>query len=105
VYLCAVRDGCSRRVIGWAMADHMRTELVTDAFTMAIAFRSDRPARVIFHADYAEVLVKPRNHGLARWRGFAHVVPRLNLALSHGNWAGGVLIMEKGALSWKDRSC
>ena len=51
MYLCAVRDGCSRRVIGWAMADHMRTELVTDAFTMAIAFRSDRPVRVIFHAD------------------------------------------------------
>src|SRR5664279_1437756 len=32
-----------------------------------------------FNNDYAEVLVKPRNHGLARWRGFAHVVPRLNV--------------------------
>ena len=39
VYLCAVRDGCSRRVIGWAMADHMRTELVTAALKMAVVFR------------------------------------------------------------------
>ena len=36
IYLCAVRDGCSRRVIGWAMADHMRTELVTAALNMAV---------------------------------------------------------------------
>jgi transposase InsO family protein len=51
VYLCAVRDGCSRRVIGWAMADHMRTELVTAALNMAVAFRGQRPPKVVFHAD------------------------------------------------------
>ena len=51
VYLCAVRDGCSRRVIGWAMADHMRTELVTAALNMAVAFRGHRPPKVVFHAD------------------------------------------------------
>ncbi|MCW2527501.1 MAG: Integrase, catalytic region, partial [Pseudonocardiales bacterium] len=49
--LCAVRDGCSRRVIGWAMADHMRTELVTAALAMAVAFRGQRPPSVVFHAD------------------------------------------------------
>lgn len=26
LYLCAVRDGCSRRVIGWALDDHLRTD-------------------------------------------------------------------------------
>ena len=51
VYLCAVRDGCSRRVIGWAMADHLRTSLVTDALNTAVAFRDQRPPTVIFHAD------------------------------------------------------
>ena len=51
VYLCAVRDGCSRRVIGWAMADHMRTELVTAALNMAVVFRGQRPPKVVFHAD------------------------------------------------------
>jgi transposase InsO family protein len=51
IYLCAVRDGCSRRVIGWAMADHLRTELVTAALNMAVAFRGLRPPSVVFHAD------------------------------------------------------
>ena len=31
LYLVAVQDVFSRRIVGWSMADHMRTELVTDA--------------------------------------------------------------------------
>jgi putative transposase len=42
VYLAVVLDVFSRRIVGWAMADHMRTELVTDALAMAIHQR--RPA-------------------------------------------------------------
>ncbi|RBA37918.1 IS3 family transposase [Dietzia maris] len=37
-------------VVGWAVADHMRTELVTDALDMAIARRRP-PGKVIFHSD------------------------------------------------------
>lgn len=49
-YLATVIDLASRRVVGWALADHMRTELVTDALTMAFANRA--PERgVIFHSD------------------------------------------------------
>jgi transposase InsO family protein len=49
-YLATVIDLASRRVVGWALADHMRTELVTDALEMA--FRHRRPAPgVIFHTD------------------------------------------------------
>ncbi len=50
LYLATVIDVASRRVVGWAMADHMRTELVTDALKMAIDQR--RPAGgLIFHSD------------------------------------------------------
>ncbi|MFD9950978.1 IS3 family transposase, partial [Nonomuraea sp. NPDC059023] len=50
VYLAVVLDVFSRRIVGWAMADHMRTELVTDALAMAIHQR--RPdAGVIHHSD------------------------------------------------------
>ena len=50
VYLATVIDLHSRRVVGWAVADHMRTELVTDALAMAL--RQRRPkGRVIFHSD------------------------------------------------------
>jgi transposase InsO family protein len=49
-YLATVIDLASRKVVGWALADHMRTELVEDALSAAFANR--RPeAGVIFHSD------------------------------------------------------
>ena len=63
-YLATVIDLHSRRLIGWAIEDHMRTSLVTDALDMAITTRNPAPG-VIFHSDYAEVGVKPRNRDLA----------------------------------------
>jgi len=49
LYLAVVVDAWSRRVVGWAMASHLRTELVLDALEMAIHQR--RPAAVIHHSD------------------------------------------------------
>ena len=50
LYLVAVQDLYSRRIVGWSMADHMRTELVSDALAMALARR--RPDRgLIHHSD------------------------------------------------------
>ncbi len=51
LYLCAIRDGCSRRVLGWAVEDHLRTDLVETALRRAVTLRGDLPAKVIFHAD------------------------------------------------------
>jgi putative transposase len=49
-YLATVIDLHSREVIGWAIADHMRAELVMAALDMAIARRRP-PTGVIFHSD------------------------------------------------------
>jgi putative transposase len=49
LYLAVVLDSWSRRVVGWAMATHLRTELVLDALNMALAQR--RPTNVIHHSD------------------------------------------------------
>jgi putative transposase len=49
-YLATVIDLASRRVVGWALADHMRTELVQDALTMAFEHRAPEQG-VIFHSD------------------------------------------------------
>ena len=51
LYLATVIDAHSRRVIGWAIGDHMRTDLVEDALTMAITLRGELPAQVVFHTD------------------------------------------------------
>jgi putative transposase len=49
LYLAVVVDAFSRRVVGWAMANHLRTELVLDALEMAI--RQRKPLGVIHHSD------------------------------------------------------
>jgi putative transposase len=49
LYLAVVLDVFSRRAIGWAMATHMRTELVLDALDMALERR--RPFNVVHHSD------------------------------------------------------
>lgn len=51
IYLATVIDAHSRRVIGWAIAEHMRTDLIQDALVMALTLRQDPPAQVIFHSD------------------------------------------------------
>jgi putative transposase len=69
LYLAGVIDLCSRKVVGWSMADHMRTGLVTDALSMALARR--RPGAGLLHhsdrgvqyasEDYQHLL---RSHGI-----------------------------------------
>jgi putative transposase len=49
LYLAVVLDAWSRRVVGWAMATHLRTDLVLDALNMA--FTQRRPTDVIHHSD------------------------------------------------------
>jgi putative transposase len=49
LYLAVVLDVWSRRIIGWAMATHLRTSLVLGALDMAILQR--RPTAVIHHSD------------------------------------------------------
>ena len=56
LYLAAVQDAFSRRIVGWSMADHMRSDLVVDALNMAIARR--RPeAGLIHHSDQGSQFV------------------------------------------------
>jgi transposase InsO family protein len=50
LYLATVIDIASRRIVGFAMAEHLRAELACDALTNAIAARDPAPG-VIFHAD------------------------------------------------------
>ena len=51
IYLCAIRDDHSRRVLGWAVDDHMRTELVALAVARAVFVRGGRAKGVILHLD------------------------------------------------------
>lgn len=50
LYLAAVMDLCSRRIVGWAMADHLRAQLCLDALSMALEHRSPA-AGLLHHSD------------------------------------------------------
>jgi putative transposase len=49
LYLSVVLDAWSRKIVGWAMGTHLRTELVMDALNMALGQRS--PDDVVHHSD------------------------------------------------------
>jgi transposase InsO family protein len=51
LYLATVLDCFSRRIVGWSIADHMRTDLVADALTMAASTRGSLDG-AIFHSDH-----------------------------------------------------
>jgi len=69
VYLAVVVDLFSRRIVGWSMAEHMRTELVLDALTMALGHRGPEGA-LVHHSDrgsqYASDAYRKalRDHGI-----------------------------------------
>jgi transposase InsO family protein len=74
LYLATVIDISSRRIVGHAMADHLRTELVADALANALAARDPAPG-VIFHAD------RGRQYTSAQ---FAQFAAGRQVRLSHG---------------------
>ena len=75
VYLATVLDCCTKQVVGYAMADHMRTSLVIDALAMAARNGRIVPGETVFHSDrgtqymsaefaaYAELLKIKRSVG------------------------------------------
>ena len=74
-YLATVIDLASRRVVGWALADHMRTELVEDALKMAFAHRAPQKG-VIFHSDRGSQYTSSDFATLARANGVVLSVGR-----------------------------
>jgi transposase InsO family protein len=70
LYLAAIQDAYSRRIVGWSMADHMRSELVVDALQMALHRRRPGPG-LVHHSDQGSQFVSlafgqnARNAGIA----------------------------------------
>ena len=66
LYLAVVLDTFSRRIVGWAMETHLRTELVLQALNLALWQR--RPAAVIHHSDQGSSSVTRAKRSKKRWR-------------------------------------
>ena len=70
LYLAAVQDLYSRRVVGWSMANHMRSDLVVDALRMAVARRRPETG-LIHHSDQGSQYVSLAFGQTARDQGIA----------------------------------
>jgi putative transposase len=55
LYCAVVLDAFSRRVVGWSIADHIRSELVVDAVQMAIWRRRPPPGQTVAHSDHGSI--------------------------------------------------
>ena len=62
-------DVFSRRVIGWAVADHMRASLIGEALRLAVATRGGPVAGVIFHSDRGSQYTSDEFHTLCEAHG------------------------------------
>ena len=74
LYLATVIDCYSRRLAGWSLADHMRTELVEDALKAAAATRGSL-AGAVFHSDHGSVYTS---------KDYARLCARLGVTQSMG---------------------
>ncbi|CAI7977278.1 transposase [Frankia sp. Hr75.2] len=68
LYLATVIDLYSRKVVGWSMANHMRTELIIDAFTMA-ASRTTLTPNATFHSDRGAQYTSDAYHRVLKCHG------------------------------------
>jgi hypothetical protein len=82
VYVASVLDACTRRLVGWSIADHMRTELVSDALRAAAATRGRvRLDGLTVHSDHGcqggiNRSSQHLDHGGVRWDVAAKSCPR-----------------------------
>jgi len=75
LYLATVIDLASRRVVGWAVADHLKTDLVDAALTDAVARRRPQPG-LVFHSDRGTQYVSAQHARLAHRHGIRLSVGR-----------------------------
>jgi len=73
LYLAVILDAYSRKVVGWALADHMRTELVTAALQMALANRQPAPG-LVCHSDRGSQYTSAAYRDLLDRHGLRHSV-------------------------------
>lgn len=89
-YIASVIDGYSRKVVGWDVADHVRTELVTNALAMALEQRRPQDG-VVFHADRGSQYTSKEFVAFCSGRGVRNSVGRTGIcydnAAAESFWA------------------
>lgn len=86
LYLATVLDCFSKKVVGYAMADHMRTELIGEALSMAARRSRFRRGETIFHSDRGSQYLSAEFADLAKQLGVIRSVGRTGICYDNA-WA------------------
>ncbi len=86
VYLATVLDCFSKKVVGYALAAHMRTDLVTDALAMAVRNGHILPGTTIFHSDRGTQYTSAQFAGYTQGVGITRSVGRTGICYDNA-WA------------------
>lgn len=91
VYLCVIRDGCSRRVLGWAMAPQQTTDLVERALRMAWTLRQTSMTPTIIHTDRGSQYTSTQFHQVTEGFGLTQSMGRTGVcwdnAMAESFWS------------------
>ncbi|MGP5578855.1 IS3 family transposase [Corynebacterium flavescens] len=91
LYMCAIRDGHSRRVLGWAMDSVQDSHLVERALRMAHTLRGEIPDGLVFHADRGTQFTSEQLWQVCQELGIAQSVGRTGVcfdnAMSESFWS------------------
>ncbi|HCG3146404.1 TPA: IS3 family transposase [Corynebacterium striatum] len=83
LYLCVIRDGHSRRVLGWSMDSVQDSYLVERALRMAYTLRGDVPDGVVFHADRGTQFTSEQLWQVCQELGIAQSVGRTGVCFDN----------------------
>ncbi|OFT86559.1 transposase [Corynebacterium sp. HMSC29G08] len=83
LYLCVIRDGHSRRVLGWAMDSVQDTSLVERALRMAYTLRGEVADGLVFHADRGSQFTSEQIWDVCRDLGIAQSVGRTGVCFDN----------------------
>lgn len=83
LYLAVLVDVASRRVVGWACADHLRAELPLEALDMAVATRRPAPGLLVHHVDRGAQYLAHRYERRLRDAGITASASRVGTALDN----------------------
>jgi putative transposase len=98
VYLCAIKDLWSNRIVGWAIDERMKARLVVAAVEMAVARRHDDVAGCIFHSDRGSQFRARKVHRALTRRGLVGSMGQVGSAGDNGAMESFFALLQRNVL-------
>lgn len=100
LYLTTIRDLWSRRIVGYAITDHLRAECVLEALTMALRRRTVQPG-LIFHSDRGKQYADHRVRELLKTHGILQSMSSTGNCYDNAPSESFFATFKKGHLFWQ----